>query len=549
MVGVSDVKRWNIGQLDDISHTSQQQVQVFVHSGDDFGKVLPKPDWTGAASDNAASQHRSLMSAMDTMAAGAAIVSKAIGQASDAITGVQHAIANAEELARKYGYQIADNGTVTDAYPEGKAPPELNPQDRARAKTEVVDEIAQALRTADDIDNDLASVLQRAAAGQFGTGNESTVAAAAADGTKDPGLTLLEPPKDGTPSQNAGWWNSLSPAGQAILLHDHPDWLGNLDGLPATVRSQANMARLPEIKADLERQLDEANREAEGPAIGDEDLQISVDKIKEIQTKLDALNNVQQTMAEGNRQLLFIDSSQPRFEAAVAVGNVDTAQNVAVFTPGLTSTVDGDLKHYDGDMNNMKLMSDRLDLRYGGGPTAAVTWIGYQAPQWDAGIIDPSQTVASPDAARAGGDSLSKFYNGIGSSHAVSGVPLHLTALGHSYGSVTTGFALGHDTPVNDAVLFGSPGQGAQHVNVPAGHLYSEKSVTDAVPYLNGALGPSPYFATNPSPYQALSTGGSSTVLGQFNANYGHTTYLDDNSTSLFNMAAVTSGHANLAAR
>jgi len=60
------------------------------------------------------------MYAMDTMAAGAAIVSKSIGQAADAITGVQHAIANAEELARKYGYQIADNGNWLSGRRQGK---------------------------------------------------------------------------------------------------------------------------------------------------------------------------------------------------------------------------------------------------------------------------------------------------------------------------------------------------------------------------------------------------------------------------------------------
>jgi hypothetical protein len=166
---------------------------------------------------------------------------------------VQHAITNAEELARKYGYQVADNGAVADTFPEGKAPPEMNPDDRARVRTEVADAIAQALRTADDIDNDLTSVLKRAETGDFGTGDESTVAAAA-DGAKDPGLTLLEPPKDGTAAQNAGWWNSLSPAGQAILLRDHPDWLGNLDGIPGATRSAANLARIPGERADLERQ-------------------------------------------------------------------------------------------------------------------------------------------------------------------------------------------------------------------------------------------------------------------------------------------------------
>jgi hypothetical protein len=549
MVSFADVKRWNTGHLDDILRTMQDQVQILTHSGDDYGKVVPVDGWTGEASDNAGFAHRSLMSRMDKLAAGASIISKAIGEASDAIPAVQRAIANAEEFARTYGYQIADNGAIIDTFPEGKAPPDINPSDRARAKTEITDDIAQTMRTADDIDADLASVLKRAATGEFGTGDETTVSAAAADGAKDPGLTLLEPPQNGTPSQNAGWWNAMSPAGQAILLHDHPDWLGNLDGLPGSVRSQANIARIPAIRADLQRQLDQANKDAEGPAIGDDDLQIAADKINAIQAKLDSLDTIQSTMAQGDRQLLFIDASQPRVEAAIAVGNVDTAKNIAVFTPGFTTTVNGDLGEYDNDMYNLKKTSDRMDALHGGGSTATVTWIGYQAPQADGGLVDPSQSVASPEAAKAGGDSLAKFYNGLGASHAIANAPLHLTALGHSYGSTTTGFALGHDTPVNDAMLFGSPGQGSQHLNVPAGHLFDEHDAGDVlVPAVHGTLGPSPYYSGDAIPnYQQLSTDTSTTDMGQLNSTSGHGGYLDNNSTSLYNMAAITTGHPDLA--
>ncbi len=53
----------------------------------------------------------------------------------------------------------------------------------------VVDDITQALRTAEDIDQDLASVLKRAEDGEFGTGDETTVAAAA--GTVDPASPCL----------------------------------------------------------------------------------------------------------------------------------------------------------------------------------------------------------------------------------------------------------------------------------------------------------------------------------------------------------------------
>jgi hypothetical protein len=201
-------------------------------------------------------------------------------------------------------------------------------------------------------------------------------------------------------------------------------------------------------------------------------------------------------------------------------------------------------------MNDLRVTANDISDRHGGGSTATVTWIGYQAPQADASIVDPTQSVASPLAAKAGGDNLARFYNGLGASHeSASGPPLHLTALGHSYGSVTTGFALGHDTPVNDAVLFGSPGQGADQLNVPAGHLYAEHNAgDDLVPSLHGTLGPSPYDSPDASAnYHQLSTDASTTELGSLSSAQGHSGYLDTKSTSLYNMAAITTGHPDLA--
>ncbi|MEV6621577.1 hypothetical protein AB0M83_36720 [Amycolatopsis sp. NPDC051106] len=157
MVSLSDVKRWNTAQLEEIHTTIRRQLDVLIHSGDDFGKTVPVDGWSGPAADTATSAHRALMARIDKLAAGASIVGKAIAQASDAITGVQRAVTNAEEYARKYGYHITDTGAVTDTFPDGQPPPEFDPGDRARAHQQVVDDITQALRTADDIDSDLAS--------------------------------------------------------------------------------------------------------------------------------------------------------------------------------------------------------------------------------------------------------------------------------------------------------------------------------------------------------------------------------------------------------
>jgi hypothetical protein len=164
---------------------------------------------------------------------------KTIAQAADAIPAVLREIEGAEELAGRYGFAVGVDGSVTDVVRD-PGPSDPSPDDRARARQQVVDSISQALRTAGDIDDDLAGVLRKAAGGQFGTGTETTVQGAVADALQEsPGEVSSTPPPGGTASQNAAWWTSLSAAGQAILLRDHPDWLGGMDGLPGAVRSRA----------------------------------------------------------------------------------------------------------------------------------------------------------------------------------------------------------------------------------------------------------------------------------------------------------------------
>jgi hypothetical protein len=543
MATLADVKRWNGEQLEQIANTLRQRQQVLVNSGDEFTRALPVPGWTGPAAEAATAQHKTLTTWLDQAAGGVAAVRKALSQASDAIPAVQRSIIDAEELARKYGFRVTDAGNVVDLYAGRPAPPELHPDDRARARQEVTDSIAQALRTADDIDNDLTSVFQRAQRGEFGASSH-TVTAAAAAGEADPGLTLPPPPSNATPAQNAGWWASLSPAGHAILAHDHPDWLGNLDGLPAAVRSAANKARLPAERAALQAQLAAAQQRRDQAAIDN------------IQAKLDSLDVVDTAMMRGNRQLLTLDTSGERVEAAVAVGDVDTAEHVAVFTPGLTTTVNGSLLGYDQDMYDLGKRAEDISTRYGDhGGVATVTWIGYQAPQLSvSSLADPSTSVANDADAKVGAANLDGFLNGIGAAHDVGGQPLHLTALGHSYGSLTTGIALHQQTPVHDAVVFGSPGLDATQrsdLHVPQGHMYAEWATGDPVPVLDKNFGTSPYPAMGwPSEINdinQMSTGNAVSVDGQpLHASYFHSQYLDAGTTSQYNMGVIVAGRPDL---
>ncbi|QYN22691.1 alpha/beta hydrolase [Amycolatopsis sp. DSM 110486] len=487
MVSLADIRRWNPGALGEIFSVLQVRAQMLVHSGDDYGKTLPVEGWSGPAADNAAAQHRALMRGLDTIAGGVSILGKTLGQASDAITGVQHALADAEELAGKYGYQITDAGGVVDTFAGKQVPPDLHPADRDRVHSQLTIDLAQVLRTANDIDADLASVLDRAAAGQFGTGDESTVAAAA-DGVKDPGLTLPEPPPNATPAQNAAWWATLSNAGRDILIRDRPGAIGAMDGLPATDRDRANRVVLDRDYADLQHQRDDIRHRLDGMKRSDPQQQ---EEYEDLEKQLDTLNGKLTGMDQITSRLDHSLPGQPPAyllginpansgQAIVAIGNPDHAVNVATYvrgtTAGLNDGMSTDIYRSDSMMHTATQM--------GSPSTSVITWVGYDAPQ---SIIPDAASTSFADKAEP---SLRHFQDGLGAAHQG---PMNTTVIGHSYGTTVVGqTARDLGLPANNVVMVASPGVGVEHASqlhldgMPQDqvgqHIYSTKAPTDPIP-------------------------------------------------------------------
>jgi pimeloyl-ACP methyl ester carboxylesterase len=146
-----------------------------------------------------------------------------------------------------------------------------------------------------------------------------------------------------------------------------------------------------------------------------------------------------------------------------------------------------------------------------------------------------------PGRAREGGDRLAEFYAGVNASRAVDPDP---TALGHSYGSVTTGYALQHPgTGVDRAVFVGSPGLGTSDVTdleIPDGAGWDADAEDDPVANLGR-------FGRDPSTFDRLhqlETGPATTADGQRLAGVrGHSEYLQARSTSQYTIATIITGH------
>ncbi len=153
--------------------------------------------------------------------------------------------------------------------------------------------------------------------------------------------------------QVAQWWNGLDDTARTALVAEHPERIGALDGLPAAARDLANRALLDDERRRLESVATQLRAELDAMFLGGTvidrlgvtGLFTDADAgLEQTVRKIEALDAIDATLAHGDRQLLALDLSGREAMAAVAVGDVDTADHLAVFVPGAGSTVQGNLQ-------------------------------------------------------------------------------------------------------------------------------------------------------------------------------------------------------------
>ena len=57
------------------------------------------------------------------------------------------------------------------------------------------------------------------------------------------------------------WWTAMSAEDQKKIIKEHPDWIGNLDGIPTMARHKANVLRLEAERDAVNRRIEELERE------------------------------------------------------------------------------------------------------------------------------------------------------------------------------------------------------------------------------------------------------------------------------------------------
>lgn len=195
------------------------------------------------------------------------------------------------------------------------------------------------------------------------------------------------------------------------------------------------------------------------------------------------VESLQQAAARGGTtQLLVYDATafDGQGRAAIGLGDLTTATNVAVVVPGITTSPSA----MSGGVDLAADLRDEAGRQDPAARTAVVAWYGYDIPvSWtkDPGPAigtDVRDTVAAGSAANAasGGPLLAADLTSI---KQMAQTSTRVTVLGFSMGSTTVSEAAKFSVPVDAMVLLGSPGAGwdattaTGYASVPASGVYS----------------------------------------------------------------------------
>ena len=525
---LGQVRRWSAAGLDAVAVRLEATGRALATIGEALERARPPDAWRGAAADAARAGHERVATLLRMLAADVVTVQAGARAASDAVDGIQAALAQAHDLADANGFTIAADGTVADTALSDPGTADTRPAVQA----EIVDRVEQVLRASAVLDADLAALLM-------------AVAQSAADpaGSSSPPRSVWSRRRTGRPRtapaggprcprRRSGRSSPSIPSGSATATASRPRSATRRTGPCSTGRSPGSTPTSGRCGRATTRLTAAGPTSLEAVWLAERNDLLG--RLGELHRRQQVLDAVRATISGSDRRLLLLDLDRTRPRAAVAAGDVDAAEHVAVLTPGFGNTVRGDLTGVADTADALRARS--LAALDGAGrhgeSVAAVAWLGYDVP---VGLLG----VGTPDAARAGGADLARFYEGVDASRRTDP---HLTALGHSYGSLTTGYALQQAVGVDDAVLFGSPGIGTDHVealHVPAGHTGVVEASWDPVADLG-------WFGDDPNRLEGV-TGLSAraATLPDGTASAGsvlHAQYLTPGSTSQYNIAATVAG-------
>ena len=374
---------------------------------------------------------------------------------------------SAWEVAAEVGYDIPESGVVQPSAPETRFEPV------ASKFAELRDCVDDAVRIATEAEETVGPRYQALADGQYvlAEGRHSESAGLANDA--DPSWS---------PEEVSVWWALLSESEREALINKDPEKYGNLNGIDMASRAKANDLvlngridaaghRIPGtgLLEKAQKEYDEAKAAYErdkdsfwGRQYSDDE---ALERYRNAENKLNDLLAIKKAL-DGNSDISLIalefGERGENVRAALAIGDVDNAKHVTTLVPGMTTSC---RRSTDLNLGYARNMIEAAEDAGGAekGSVAAVAWMGYEAPPHPEEL---DFSVASTHKAEVGGQKLNGFLTGIHSWRSERGMDVHQSAITHSYGSTTGGFAMRDigEGVVDDFVYTGSPGSAVHSV-------------------------------------------------------------------------------------
>ena len=499
-IGWAEIQQWDPANLNTTSQNLSTARSTLRTEAQDASGAKGRIQSTGAAVNAMSSSLGSLNSGLDNLVNDVSELMMATADAADGVWDVQTKVQECTSFAEQYPYlHISSDGAVTydlkTSFPNGEvsqakkdADADANENmDRFQKSEDLKKLIKAAIDRAVEVDD---AYRNRLTAVHNGTYQCSETSASESQG-------LPDLPQEGwSATEVSAWWNSLTEDEKNKIIAVHPEAIGNLDGISMDARGTANEIRLETEKTKAAAELAAAEEARDKWDMNSPEYAAYQQKVDNARLKVEDLKKIDElvypygdpllsdNIPKSPYNLLYLDASgDGDVRAAISVGDVDTAENVTTLVPGISTTA---RKSLPG------LVSDAEALRDAAGAenTAAVAWLGYDAPPGFGEISDDYKghqwEYMNADRADEAAPALNSFHEGIHSWHQSQGTDPHLTTVDHSYGSLTAGTAaLSTKTGVvDDMVLYGSPGGRATDVhqyNVPEGHVYASANDDDVV--------------------------------------------------------------------
>lgn len=326
-----------------------------------------------------------------------------------------------------------------------------------------------------------------------------------------------------SPEEVSVWWALLSDSEREALINKDPEKYGNLDGIDMASRAKANDLvlngridaagnRIPgtSLIEKVQKEYDEAKAAYEqgidsfwGSQYSDDE---ALERYRNAENKLNDVLAIKKALVDHpDTSLVTLEFGKPgeNVRAALAIGDVDNAKHVTTVVPGMTTTCRRSTEQNLGYAYNMIRAAETAG-KAEQGSVAAIAWLGYEAPPapWEG----PDLSVASTYKAEVGAEKLNGFLTGIHSWRSERGMDVHQSAITHSYGSLTGGFAMrdiGEDV-VDDFVYTGSPGAAVHSVGTLG--VNPEHTWVSAIPLHDEVqgMGPDSSFGRDPKELEGI---------------------------------------------